>query len=171
MPKAALAAALAALTLSAAIFGFFYAWTVSTMWGLDAADPRLAIGAMQAMNASVRNAAFAPAFFGTGPALLLAAGLSLAAGARRATMLFALAGVVYAVLGMGLTMAINVPMNQALAATAIPADPEAAATIWRGYSQPWQMWNQIRTLTSGLAFLLGLSGLIALIGAGQRQLP
>ncbi|MEX0278502.1 MAG: hypothetical protein AB3N19_13365, partial [Ruegeria sp.] len=46
-----------------AIFGFFYAWVCSTMWGLDAANPRTAIAAMQAMNASVRNAVFFPAFF------------------------------------------------------------------------------------------------------------
>ena len=36
---------LAALALlhSGAIFGFFYAWICSTMWGLDAADPNVAI--------------------------------------------------------------------------------------------------------------------------------
>ena len=50
-----------ALGLSAAIFGFFYAWVCSTMWGLDQTDPVVAITAMQAMNASVRNAVFAPA--------------------------------------------------------------------------------------------------------------
>lgn len=54
---------LASLLLAAAIFGFFYAWVCSTMWGLDAADPAIAIQAMQAMNASVRNAVFFPAFF------------------------------------------------------------------------------------------------------------
>ncbi len=34
------------LILSGAIFGFFYAWICSTMWGLDAADPVIAIKAM-----------------------------------------------------------------------------------------------------------------------------
>ena len=65
MKQLTFAVILLSLTLSAAIFGFFYAWVCSTMWGLDAADPRVAIGAMQAMNASVRNAVFAPIFFGT----------------------------------------------------------------------------------------------------------
>lgn len=44
------------MLLSAAIFGFFYAWVCSTMWGLDSladADANTAIAAMQAMNASV----------------------------------------------------------------------------------------------------------------------
>ncbi|GAB5461946.1 hypothetical protein [Hoeflea alexandrii] len=56
-------APLLSLLLTAAIFGFFYAWVCSTMWGLDAADPSVAIQAMQAMNASVRNAVFIPPSF------------------------------------------------------------------------------------------------------------
>ena len=43
------------------------------MWGLYAADPQVAIAAMQAMNASVRNAVFAPAFFGMPLVLLVTA--------------------------------------------------------------------------------------------------
>ncbi len=161
MPQTPLA--VLSLTLSAAIFGFFYAWSVSTMWGLDQADPKVAITAMQAMNASVRNAAFAPAFFGTAPMFLITA---LAASATpRAALLFLAAGLIYAVAAMGLTMAINVPMNEALAATSIPEDPAQAAEIWTNYSAPWQMWNQIRTATSGLAFVIGLAGLIALVRA------
>lgn len=69
MSRLALPVTLIATLLSGAIFGFFYAWVCSTMWGLDAADPRVAISAMQAMNASVRNIVFAPAFFGTPVAL------------------------------------------------------------------------------------------------------
>ena len=42
---------LGSLLFCGAIFGFFYAWVCSTMWGLDSADPRVAIAAMQAMNA------------------------------------------------------------------------------------------------------------------------
>ena len=79
-PGPFVAAVGAAVLLSAAIFGFFYAWVCSTMWGLDAADPRVAIPAMQAMNASVRNVVFAPAFFGTGVAALLAALIAGGAG-------------------------------------------------------------------------------------------
>lgn len=58
-----------------AIFGFFYAWVCSTMWGLDAIDPRVAIEAMKGMNASVRNAVFFPAFFLT-PLVMAAAALA-----------------------------------------------------------------------------------------------
>lgn len=155
-----------ALTLSALIFGFFYAWTCSTMWGLDAADPRIAVAAMQAMNASVRNAVFAPAFFGTPVVSTLAALSALAGGGRRAALLFLAAAVVYAVGGAALTMAVNVPMNEALATVAVPTDPAAAAAIWRDYSQPWQLWNTIRAGFSGLAFALAVCGFAAL---GRRR--
>lgn len=63
--------ALVSVVLTGAIFGFFYAWVCSTMWGLDAADPRVAIEAIQEMNASVRNAVFFPAFFLTPVAMAL----------------------------------------------------------------------------------------------------
>ncbi|GGH53894.1 DUF1772 domain-containing protein [Frigidibacter albus] len=151
---------LLSLTLSAAIFGFFYAWVCSTMWGLDAADPRVAISAMQAMNASVRNAVFAPAFFGTPVALGAAAGLLLMRGHLRSAAAFAVGAGVYLCFGLVLTMMVNVPMNEALAMVAVPADVESAGVIWREYSGPWQVWNQIRTVASGAAFLLALSGVM-----------
>lgn len=157
-------AAFAALLLSGAIFGFFYAWICSTMWGLDALDPRVAIEAMQAMNASVRNVVFAPAFFGTPFVLALAAILAARDGVARAAWALGAAALVYGLGGMGLTLAVNVPMNEALAATETPADLEAARAIWQGYSPRWQLFNILRTGVS--AVTLGLAG-YALLALGR----
>lgn len=153
---------LAALLLSGAIFGFFYAWVCSTMWGLDAADPRVAVAAMQAMNASVRNGVFAPAFFGTGPVLLIASLMALRAGRSAAAAFFAAAGVLYLAGGTGLTMAVNVPMNAALAEQGVPESRVAAQAIWDAYSPRWQVFNAIRTVVSGVALLLAGLGLMRL---------
>lgn len=154
--------ALAALVFGGAIFGFFYAWVCSTMWGLDAADPRVAIAAMQAMNASVRNIVFAPAFFGT-PFVMAAAGAAaLAAGRGRSGIWFFAGAATYLFLGMLLTMTINVPMNEALAATAVPQDIEAARAVWLDYSARWQVWNQVRTVASGIALAFAGLGALAL---------
>ncbi|MDJ0639083.1 MAG: DUF1772 domain-containing protein [Paracoccaceae bacterium] len=150
------------LTLSGAIFGFFYAWVCSTMWGLDAADPRVAIQAMQAMNASVRNMVFAPAFFGTPIALIAAGALAFTSGRKWAAIAFAAAGVTYFFGGMVLTMAVNVPMNDALAEVAVPADLDQAKEIWSAYSSKWQFFNQIRTVASCLAMMLAGVGLYVL---------
>ncbi|WP_338531409.1 DUF1772 domain-containing protein [Nitratireductor thuwali] len=154
MPRLLLALSILSLIFCGAIFGFFYAWVCSTMWGLDQADPRVAIGAMQAMNASVRNAAFFPAFFLTPVVLALTAAVSHYLGQRSAAPWFLLAAVVYLVFGLALTMAVNVPMNEALAARPVPADMEIAGEIWQDYSGRWQFWNQMRTVASGIALAL-----------------
>lgn len=153
----AVSAALVALMLGGAIFGFFYAWVCSTMWGLDRLPPATAIAAMQAMNASVRNVVFAPAFFATGPVMLIAAALAWRAGADRAALALGAAGVIYIAGAMLPTLIVNVPMNEALAA-ADPASPDAAA-IWGAYSPRWQAWNVARTVASGAALLLAGLGL------------
>lgn len=150
------------LLLSGAIFGFFYAWVCSTMWGLDATDPRVAIQAMQAMNASVRNAVFAPAFFGTPFVLWIAALLAWRTGAIAAMTSFGIAGLVYATGGMILTMMVNVPMNEALAQLVVPEDIDAARAIWEAYSPDWQVYNVIRTVFSGVTLLLAGIGVTRL---------
>lgn len=160
MFPAARFAALAALLHSGAIFGFFFAWVCSTMWGLDRLPADVAIAAMQAMNASVRNVVFAPAFFATGPVLALAGALSWRAGSGRAALWFAAAAVAYVGGAMLPTLLVNVPMNEALA-QADPADPQAGA-LWGAYSARWQGWNQLRTVVSGAALLMCGLGLLSL---------
>ncbi len=151
-----------ALLLTGAIFGFFYAWVCSTMWGLDTADPRVAIEAMQEMNASVRNAVFFPAFFLTPFALGVTAVLAARAGRKRSARYFMLAAVVYLVGGLVLTMAVNVPMNEDLATVVIPQSIDAADQVWDDYSAPWQRWNLVRTVASGLSLALAGLGLVSL---------
>lgn len=161
--------ALVSLLLCGALFGFFYAWVCSTMWGLDAAAPEVAIRAMQAMNASVRNAVFAPVFFGTGPALLLAALLAWKSGQRMAvTGLLVAAGLTALLGGSVLTMAVNVPMNDALARMTEAEIGTDAARIWAGYSAPWQAWNQARTVFTGIALALAGAALM-LAGHSTRS--
>ena len=145
--------AILALLHAGAIFGFFYAWVCSTMWGLDATDPDVAIFAMQAMNASVRNPVFALGFFGT-PVVLAAAALTAwRAEERRGALLFASAGLLYVLGAMVPTVTINVPLNEALATLKTPLGA-AARESWQAYSSPWQFWNAIRAIAAGGALLL-----------------
>ena len=153
MKRICLAAAGLSLVLSGAIFGFFYAWVCSTMWGLDAADPRIAIAAMQAMNGSVRNAVFAPAFFATPVVLALTGLLALRLNARGAGFAFLGGGLLYFLGGLVLTMRFNVPMNEALALVRVPDSLEEARAIWQAYSPTWQAFNQTRTVVSGLTLI------------------
>ncbi len=157
MRRIILIIAMISLVLNAALFGFFYAWICSTMWGLDATDPRIAIKAMQAMNASVRNTVFAPAFFGSPIALAMTA-LLLAYQRQWSSALSFACGAGCLCCAFLITTTLNVPMNQSLAAVQVPDDLHAARIIWQNYSEPWQFWNQIRTLASGIALLLALIG-------------
>lgn len=159
---------IAAILFAGAVFGFFYAWVCSTMWGLDAADPRVAIAAMQAMNASVRNPVFFPAFFLTPIVMVVAAWAHWRSGSRSSAWLFSLAAAVYLFGGLVLTMIVNVPMNEQLAVTVVPGDVAAAEEIWIAYSGPWQTWNVVRTVCSGISLALAA---IAVAAARVQPLP
>jgi hypothetical protein len=75
----------ASVVAVALMAGFFYAYACSVMIALTRVDDRTFIVTMQWINATVRNAAFAPAFFGS---LVLTLNVplneQLAAGARTA---------------------------------------------------------------------------------------
>lgn len=154
MTSLALILTIVTLALAGAMAGFFYAYSMSVMWALDAVDPKAAIASMQSINIVVRNAIFFPAFFGTPVAALVAAGLWWKAGAGQVALLLALAAIVYLAGAFLLTILANVPMNEALAIATIPTDPEQARTLWQSYSGPWTLWNHVRTIASFVSLLL-----------------
>lgn len=160
MKQLILTTGLAGVMFAGAAFGFFYAWICSTMWGLDAADPRVAIEAMQAMNASVRNTVFAPVFFGTPLVLGVGAALMLFQGTTKGGLWFAAAAALSLFFMVILTMQAHVPMNEALARVEVPETQIAAAQIWAEYSPGWQFWNIMRTIASGLALAFAAIGLV-----------
>jgi uncharacterized membrane protein len=157
MSRAVIGLGVTSVVFCGAIFGFFYAWVCSTMWGLDQADPRVAIAAMQAMNVSVRNAVFFPAFFLTPVVLGLTASVMYFSAYKMPALWFAAAAVIYLIFGLLLTLAVNVPMNGALSAIAVPDDAAAARDIWLDYSRRWQFWKKVRAGASGIA--LAFTGL------------
>lgn len=156
MTSLALALTIVTLALAGAMAGFFYAYSMSVMWALDAVDPKAAIASMQSINIVVRNAIFFPAFFGAPVVALVAAGLWWKLGAGQVALLLALAAIVYLLGAFLITVLLNVPMNEKLARTTIPAEISAARTIWDNYSMPWTLWNHVRTIASFAA--LGLTG-------------
>lgn len=150
---AALACAVT-LVLTGAIAGFFYAYSSTVMRGFDAIEPHHAIAAMQGINANVRNAVFAPAFFGTPVAAVVTGTLFLVLRWHSGAILMFLAAATY-VLGAFLpTLLINVPMNEALALVSLPRDPENAALIWSSYSIRWTWWNSLRAAFSMVSLIL-----------------
>jgi len=68
-------------------------------------------------------------------------------------MAFAAAAVIYFSGGMVLTMAVNIPINEALEITP-PENMEQAEEIWSTYASKWQVFSQIRTAASMTALIL-----------------
>ena len=161
--------AVLAILHSGAMFGFFYAWVSSTLWGLDTADPNVAILAMQAMNSAVRNPVFAVGYFGT-PLVLAAVALVAWNGKeRRTAILFGIGSVLYVLGVMVPTSTVNVPLNDTLAVVEAPLDDARAQEIWKSYSAPWQFWNAIRAVAAGAVLLLVGLGLLGLGRPCERE--
>jgi uncharacterized membrane protein len=141
---------LAGLLASALSAGFFYAYSISVMSGLAAADPSSAIRAMQGINAVIRTPVFAFAFFGS---LAFPLAVALAAWIGRARQVAVLAFLSAALYGLGVfavTFLVNVPLNEALASANPTSD--TAANLWANYYGPWTTWNHLRAICAGLAF-------------------
>lgn len=150
---------------AALVSGFFYAYHCSVMVGFAAADPLVAVAAMQAINATVRNATFAFSFFGTlGFGLL--AGLLALRSPRHPSSWAVWAGTLFHLIGgFGVTMLFNVPLNEALAP--VRPDAETAQKVWEGYAEPWRFWNGIRTIASTLS----LAAFAWALMQGARETP
>ncbi len=118
------------------------------MWGLDATDIRTAIAAMQAMNTSVRNAVFFPAFFLTPVVLGATAFIAARQTGKKSTEHLGLAAILYVVGAFFVTAMVNVPMNEALAKVVVPTDVGSAREIWQNYSASWQFRNFHRSIVS-----------------------
>ena len=151
------------------MFGFFYAWVCSTVSGLDAADPNVAISAMQAMNASVRNPVFALGYFGTPLALAAVALVAWKGEERRAAVLFGSGALLYVLGVMVPTSVVNVPLNETLAAVEVPLALARADEVWQSYSSPWQLWNTVRAVAAGAVLLLAGVGILGLARTGDRK--
>lgn len=131
--------------------GLFFIFSVCVMGALGRLTPAEGIAAMNAINLVIQNPLFFLAFMGT--ALLSLAILTIAIFSGAAGSMLALAGALSFLVGtIGVTVVVNVPMNNALAAAA-PASPEAAA-LWKTYLDSWTNWNHVRTLTSIAALVL-----------------
>ncbi|MEO0498751.1 MAG: anthrone oxygenase family protein [Pseudomonadota bacterium] len=150
-----------ALIATAAVAGFFYAYSSSVMFGLNVVAPDVALKAMQGINAEVRNPVFALSFFGSAVMLIAATTIMFMQGNTASALWFSAAAITYIAGGFVLTMAINVPMNEALALIDVSSLPDPAK-IWVEYENPWTFWNHVRTGFSLIAVAMAGLGLWAL---------
>ncbi|GAA3391705.1 anthrone oxygenase family protein [Cryptosporangium minutisporangium] len=138
---------IAATLTTGLIAGFFYAYASSVMVGLARVDDRTFISSMQWINATVRNWWFAPSFFGALALTAVAAALHLRRDARPVLPWILGAFLLYGA-AFAMTMGINVPLNDELAAAGDPTAIADPAAIRAAYEDRWNTWNVIRTVAS-----------------------
>jgi uncharacterized membrane protein len=123
--------------------GVFFAFSTAVMPGLRRLRPSAGAEAMQHVNVVIQNPLFLLVFMGTGLICLLVAIGALVSGAAGAVWLV-IGALLYVVGSVGLTMGVNVPMNNRLDS----ANPitDTGAAIWADYLTRWTAWNHVRAL-------------------------
>lgn len=140
-----------ALTLTAALgsglmAGVFFAFSTFIMTALARLTPSEGIAAMQSINVVVINPLFMAGFMGTAVVSLALAGRAITGWDEPGTG-YLLAGSLLYVLGtFAVTIAFNVPRNDALAS--IEPQGDRSARVWARYVQSWTAWNHVRTLAA-----------------------
>jgi uncharacterized membrane protein len=149
LPGTVLAAAILATGLMAGVFWIF---SNTIMPGLRHTDDRTFVGAFQSIDKAIMNPWFMMAFFGALVLTGLAAALHLTADRRNLLPWIGAAFVLY-LIAVIITMAVNVPLNDALRAAGDPARIGDLAAVRQHFHEArWSAWNLIRTLTSTAAF-------------------
>ncbi|MFB9369931.1 anthrone oxygenase family protein [Kitasatospora albolonga] len=145
---AVLLAAMVTMGLSA---GLFFSYTVSVMPGLAKADDRTFVETMQRINVAILNGWFMTVFMGALVLALAAVALHLGAGHRGPLPWLVAAAVLYTVLVV-VTGAVNVPLNDQLAAAgSLDHIPDLAA-VREKFETTWVTWNTVRTVVGTAGF-------------------
>ena len=153
----------AATIVTGLIAGVYYAFACSVMLGLGASGDRTFIEAMQNINKKIENPVFFLTFFG---ALILPAWALRTYRQDRTLRLWIAAGLVLYTVGLLTTMAVNIPLNNQLAAAGVPARIADPAAVRARFEDTWNMWNIARALLSTCAAACLAR---ALLLAGRRE--
>ena len=138
--------------------GIFFAFSSFVMAGLGRLPSDHGIAAMNSINVTVINPMFFAAFFGTALVCMALMIGSIFWWDQGGGKLLLAAGVIYLAGCIGVTMAFNVPLNNALAAVP-PGTPEAAA-LWSHYLDRWTAWNTVRTVAPLVSAALFIAALL-----------
>jgi uncharacterized membrane protein len=137
------AATLVATVGSGLMAGLFFAFSVAVMPALRRMNPAGGTEAMQSINSTILNPVFGVLFGGTTVLCIL---LAVAApfSAQRGTVWIVVGAVLHVVGSFLVTVALNVPLNNRLAA--VEPDTAVATGMWNEYLVRWTAWNHVRTV-------------------------
>jgi uncharacterized membrane protein len=136
----------------ALIAGVFFAFSTFVMNALSRLQPAEGITAMQSINITAINPLFMTALFGTAVTCLLLTVSTLSKLFQPDAVYLLVGSLLYLIGTVGVTIAFNVPLNNALAI----ADPSStqSANLWAKYLTDWTFWNHVRTVAALIAAAL-----------------
>jgi uncharacterized membrane protein len=138
------------------IGGVFFAFSTFVMPALARLQSSQGITAMQSINITAINPLFMIALFGTALACLLLAVSVLFKWQQSSAVYLLVGSLLYLIGTIAVTIACNVPLNDALAI--VKSDSAEGATLWAKYLTDWTFWNHVRTIAAiGAATLFTLS--------------
>lgn len=142
---------------SALVGGVFFGFSMFVMTALVRRPPVESIAAMQSINVVVLRSGFMPAFLGTAVVCAVGAIFAIWRWDEPGAVYRLVGGALYLIGCFGVTIAFNVPRNDALASL-LPGSSEAAK-YWPTYASEWTAWNHVRTaaaIAAAIAFCLAL---------------
>jgi uncharacterized membrane protein len=128
------------------VAGVFFAFSTFVMSALARLQPREGIAAMQAINITAINPLFMVALFGTAVACLFLAASSLLKWHQSGAAYLLIGSLLYLIGTVLVTLAFNVPLNNALAI--VNPDSIDGANLWARYLTNWTIWNHARTIAA-----------------------
>jgi uncharacterized membrane protein len=140
---------LATLTMGLVTGAFVLYWH-TVMPGLATTDDRTFVSAFQSMDRAIINPWFMlTGFLGALIFTLIATFTQLG----RPTFLWIVVALVLYVIVVVITMAVNVPLNDAMKAAGLPDNPTDLAAIREAFDEAkWRAWNLVRVIASVGAF-------------------
>ena len=154
------ATAASATVLTGLLGGLYYSYAVSVMPGLAKLDDRAFALAMNHINVAIVNPVFMLSFLGAPAVTVVAAIVELRRGTRASAGWVGGAAVLN-LIGLGITAALNIPLNDQLA-----ADSNRAA-----FESSWVIWNDVRTVVTAGALVALTAGLVARHGTRKNPIP
>ena len=143
------AALFAATITSGLAAGAFALYAHTIMPGLKATDDRTFVAAFQAIDRAIINPWFmAGAFFGA----LVTTAAAVATQLGRAPLGWALAALALTVVVVAITLAVNVPLNDAIKAAGDPDAIDVSRVREEFHETRWATWNLVRVGASLAAF-------------------
>ncbi|MFF1697345.1 DUF1772 domain-containing protein [Streptomyces sp. NPDC058257] len=140
------------------VAGAFVAFSTFVMRGLAALPPAQGIAAMQSINVKALTAGFMTVFMGAAGLSAVVAVVTFVLWPDDGTVELLLGSALYLFGSFGVTVAANVPRNDALAK--LDAQAPQSADHWRTYVREWTLWNHVRvgaSLAATASFTLALT--------------